>query len=62
VLIPRSGVVTFRDKEGKRTKHEAGMVFFLLNGTREIVHGVDGLAIVKDGILERMKIPVEIMG
>jgi hypothetical protein len=61
VIIPRSGFVTLRDREtGQETHYEAGMVFHLVSGRYEMATSRDSLAILQDGILKRMNIPVEI--
>ena len=62
-IIPMSTTLHFNPNDGGPAKiiNNAGMVLNLINGMRHVLTKQDAESVLNDGILTRMKIPIELM-
>jgi hypothetical protein len=59
-VIPQSPTIVVREGNA-RTEIVIGMVLYMVNGHKKIVHPVDAELVLNDGILNRMHIPIKLL-
>ncbi len=60
-VIPRCKVITITRNGQPRYDVEIGIVLHLLSGETDMLVPTDALIVLNDGILNRMKIPIEFL-
>lgn len=59
-VIPQTLSVVLTEPNMQSTEVEAGMILHMLNGHKKIIHPVDAQLILNNGILNRMRIRIEL--
>jgi hypothetical protein len=60
-VIPRTEKVSIQGNDGKVIVTEAGIVLHLVGGGFRVLHPKDAELILNDGLLNRLRIPIEFM-
>ena len=58
--IPQVPTIWWVMPDGERLEIEAGLVLRLSSGRMQVLHPQDAMAVLNDGILTRMRIPIEL--
>jgi hypothetical protein len=61
VVIPRCKFITITENDIPCYDAQVGMVLHLVSGQTDMLTPVDALIVLNDGILNRMRIPIEFL-